>query len=313
MIIMRNSIYNAFLAFATERQNIFYKRIQNKKFPWTNDEILCKYKFTNAYRVCDRTTQYLIKNIIYNGNYGEEDIVFRILLFKFFNKIDTWRYIEDMLGKITYKNFTIEKYEKVLALAYHQQRKIFSGAYIMPSRCKTFNNNKKYQNYLQLLDYMMKNKIAIKVCSCKSLKQVYQTLLEFPMIGKFLAFQYAIDLNYSEIVDFSEMDFVVAGPGARSGIKKCFQNIGDFNPEQIIQYVTERQEREFERLHLNFHYLYGRRLQLIDCQNLFCEFDKYARMKFPDVEGLYHRTRIKRNYHINHIPIEYFYPPKWKL
>lgn len=41
-------------------------------------------------------------------------------------------------------------------------------------------------------------------------------------MGKFLAFQYAIDINYSELCDFSEMDYVVAGPGAHSGISKIF-------------------------------------------------------------------------------------------
>ena len=40
-------------------------------------------------------------------------------------------------------------------------------------------------------------------------------------MGDFLAFQLLIDLNYSNLTDFSEMDFVVAGPGARDGIRKC--------------------------------------------------------------------------------------------
>ena len=50
--------------------------------------------------------------------------------------------------------------------------------------------------------------------------------------------------------------------------------------------VTERQEDEFERLGLRFRDLWGRRLQLIDCQNLFCEVSKYARVKHPEIMGL---------------------------
>lgn len=37
-----------------------------------------------------------------------------------------------------------------------------------------------------------------------------------------LAYQYATDINYNEIVDFDEDEFVAAGPGAIDGVKKCF-------------------------------------------------------------------------------------------
>jgi hypothetical protein len=77
--------------------------------------------------------------------------------------------------------------------------------------------------------------------------------------------------------------------------------------------VTERQDQEFCRLGLEFKKLWGRKLQLIDCQNLFCEVDKYSRVKHPEFQGLTGRTRIKQKYHWNPSPIEYFYPPKWGI
>lgn len=93
-------------------------------------------------------------------------------------------------------------------------------------------------------------------------------LLSYPSLGRFLAFQYAIDINYSELCDFSEMDFVVAGPGARSGIAKLFSDTNGHSDEYIIRLMAENQESEFERLGLKFLYLGNRKLQLIDCQNL---------------------------------------------
>jgi len=36
---------------------------------------------------------------------------------------------------------------------------------------------------------------------------------DYPSLGDFLTFQFTIDLNYSEPIAFSEMEFVVAGPG----------------------------------------------------------------------------------------------------
>lgn len=34
----------------------------------------------------------------------------------------------------------------------------------------------------------------------------------------------------------------------------------------------------------------------VDCQNLFCEISKYARVAHPDVPGIANRHRIKRSY-----------------
>jgi len=75
----------------------------------------------------------------------------------------------------------------------------------------------------------------------------------------------------------------------------------------------DHQEEEFERLGLKFRNLWSRRLQLIDCQNIFCEVDKYARVKHPEVEGISGRTRIKQAYKRNAMPINYWYPPKWGI
>src|SRR5262249_26233538 len=124
----------------------------------------------------------------------------------------------------------------------------------------------------------------------------YKTLVRYPGLGRFLAFQYAIDLNYSEMLAFDEGDFVIAGPGAIDGISKCFNDIDQRSVEDVIYWVTERQDHEFQRLGLQFQDLFGRRLQPVDCQNLFCEIGKYARVAHPEVRGVAGRHRIKRRY-----------------
>ena len=59
------------------------------------------------------------------------------------------------------------------------------------------------------------------------------------------------------------MDFVVPGPGARDGIRKCFVDPGGLNEPELIRLMADLQEQEFERLSLNFQSLWGRQLQLI--------------------------------------------------
>jgi hypothetical protein len=52
---------------------------------------------------------------------------------------------------------------------------------------------------------------------------------------------------------------------------------------------------------------------LIDCQNLFCEVDKYARVAHPNVQSRSNRIRIKRRFLPSSGPIDYWYPPKWAI
>ena len=313
--LVPTSVYDTYWRFATERQEVFYSRIENKMFPWTDDEILKTYKFTNAYRASDRVSQYLIKNVIYDNNqYSPEDQCFRIILFKLFNKIETWEYLEKKLGEISYKTYDYSIYNQLLTQKLVNKEKIYSAAYIMPSGKSCFGFNKKHQNNLKLLENMMQTGIAKKIAKAKSLKELYEILLSYPTIGSFLAYQFAIDINYSELCDFSEMSFVVAGPGAKNGIIKCFKDLKGLEYEDIIKYVTERQEEEFEKRGLKFKTLFGRKLQMIDCQNLFCETDKYARIAHPDICGLNDRRRIKQQYVNRNLEnIVYFYPPKWGI
>ena len=52
------------------------------------------------------------------------------------------------------------------------------------------------------------------------------------------------------------MDFVMPGPGALDGIKKCFSDLGGYTEKTIIQYVAENQYTEFDKLNLNFKSLW---------------------------------------------------------
>lgn len=308
-------VYDTYWNFAAKRQDVFFNRLQNNNFPWTDDKIIQKYKFTNAYRASDRVSQYLIKNVIYNGEtYTSEDQCFRILFFKLFNKIETWEYIERILGEITYTSYNYERYNQLLTQRIENNERIYSAAYIMPSGKSSYGFDKKHQNNLKLLDHMMKTRLSQKIAKLKDLEELYKTLLNYPTLGSFLAFQFAIDINYSELCDFDEMSFIVAGPGAKNGIRKCFKDLKKYKYEDIIRYVAERQNFEFEKRGLEFKSLFGRSLQLIDCQNLFCETDKYARVAYPNISGVNDRKRIKQQY-VNHDleKIQYFYPPKWGI
>lgn len=309
-----STAYNTYWKFATERQNIFFKRFYGESYPWTKDEILKQYKFTNVYRATDRVSQYLIRNVINKGSQHPEDLFFRIILFKIFNRISTWEILELALGRISYEDYTFQRYDKILSEAMQIKNPIYSAAYIMASGQSKFGHQKKHQNHLKLVELMIKEKVPSRLELCKSMNEAYNLLHSYSTIGDFLAYQYITDINYSSLTNFSEMEFVKAGPGAKDGIVKCFKDFGQYSFEDIIRLMADNQKHEFNTLNLDFKNLWGRNLHLIDCQNVFCEVDKYLRVAQPEVMGCSQRTRIKQKYSTQkQEPIEFFFSPKWGI
>ncbi len=311
--ILKTKAYDTYWKFAYERQEIFYRRLKGERDCLTNDSVFKEYKFTNTYRICDRVSQYLVREVIYSDNYGVEDTFLRIILFKLFNKIETWQLLQYRLGEVCKENFDVELIGSFLDSEMNKGRVLYSNAYMMASGSKEFNVKRKHKAHLLLLKKMLNDGLPRKIEQSKSMEQAYNLLVDYPLIGKFLAYQYVTDINYSEIVDFSESEFTVPGPGARDGIKKCIPSLGKYSERDVIKLMAERQEYEFERLGLNFRYLGGRKLQYIDIQNIFCETDKYCRVVHPEILGLSKRTRIKQKFKRNDTSIKFFFPPKWKL
>ena len=304
-------VFDTYWRYAVARQNVFMARVDGAPPPWTGDPVLAAHRFTNVYRASDRVSQYLIRHVQYGAVRDAESTVFRTLLFKLFNRIETWNLLEESVGDITWQTFDFHYYARVLDRAFARGERLYSAAYIMPP--PNFGAVRKHRNHLRLLEAIMRDGAPLRLAKARSLEQVFEILAGYPSLGAFLAFQFAIDLNYSELLDFSEMDFVVAGPGACSGIAKCFTDTGGLSPGEVVRAVTEMADQEFAKRGLRFRTLWGRPLQLIDCQNLFCEVDKYARVAHPEVTEGSGRTRIKQRYRPRTTPISQWYPPKWGL
>lgn len=129
-VVPNGETFRYYLYFIQERMSIFWKKYECKEH-LTDDPILQKYKFTNIYRACDRVSQYLIKDVIYKDlrRYTPADVLLRILVFKVFNKIETWNYISG-LTDITIDSFNVERLSKALSQK-QQICPIFSNANMM--------------------------------------------------------------------------------------------------------------------------------------------------------------------------------------
>jgi alpha-glutamyl/putrescinyl thymine pyrophosphorylase clade 1 len=310
-VLQPTPVFDTYWRFASARQAVYEARLAARAWPWTKDPILAEHRFTNCFRAADRVSQTLIGDVIYQGPQEWEDVFFRTLLFKIFNKESTWQLLNRELGEVRWQTFDYHSYDRVLSAAFSRGERLYSAAYIVPP--PQLGEDRKHRNHLRLLELMMATGAPGRVLEAATMRQAYEVLLGYPALGPFLAYQFAIDLNYAPQLSFSEMDFVMPGPGARDGIRKCFGPAADGIEAEIIRYMAASQHEHFARLGLLFAGLRGRPLQLIDCQNLFCEVDKYARVAHPDIAGISGRTRIKQAYRQDAAPLRAWFPPKWGL
>lgn len=309
----RTEVFDIFWRFTAERHRIYEQRVAGLPGPWTDDRILQQYKFCNVYRAADRVSQALIKNVIYvDDTTAAEDLAFQIVLFRTFSNINTWLSLVEYLGrKPIVDDLRGNRLEEALSAIRAENGRLYTGAFIL---CATdaYGRGIKHLNHIDLFrDMFIARKLQEKILSAKSLRQVYDTLHQFPLMGDFMSYQVAIDLNYSELTPFSENDFTQPGPGALRGIKKVFENTGDYSPSDIVHWMVDRQDDEFTARGLTFNGLFGRPLQAIDVQNLFCETDKYCREALPNLKSA--RTRIKAKFAPSIQPLGAYFPPKWAV
>ena len=302
--------YDIFWSFASARQQVYRKRLEGNCGPLTSDPVLAKNRFTNAYRAADRVSQYLITNVIYDAKRSWRDTFSRILVFKIFNRIDTWEHLERAVGELTADALLKGHLDDAL-----QQRSkkmpLYSAAYIMPPPQNRFGP--KFERHLGLLRDMLVHGVHERIAETTTMSEAYRVLIAYESIGPFLAYQFVTDLNYSPYLEFTETEFVVPGPGALRGIRKCIADPGDFSAADLIRWMMDAQEHAFAERELVWFDLWGRDLQLIDIQNLFCEVDKYTREAHPELSRYAPGQRIKQRYRPLRTPLTAWFPPKWGL
>jgi hypothetical protein len=117
---------------AAERQRVYQARLDGDRPPWTGDEILSSHRFTNCYRAADRVSQALITQASYRGSQDPAEVLFRTLLFRIFNRPQTWNSLVTQIGEITWTEYSFRRYTAALAAKAAEGGPLYSAAYIMP-------------------------------------------------------------------------------------------------------------------------------------------------------------------------------------
>ena len=319
MVEFNKEVLNIWKHWIIERNRIYKrKEIDKLPAPWTEDPILKEFKFTNVKRWQDRESRWLINNIVNNDSLSYEDKIYNCILFRSWNKGNTF---EIICGKGITKNALMETPIEVFRKRIEDYTKEnpkyvwFTNAFNTGGVKQTWKYRGKHYNFnlknrveyddpelntpLRII-YMIRDCInkdfAGKIKTAKTAEKVFKTLRQIRGCANFLAYQIYVDLTYIKEFPFSEDEFVSAGPGCRRGENFLFKDRGGLSYEKALFYLRDHQDELFQDYNFKEEFSYlpekNRRLTVMDIENSMCELSKYCKV-------LYNTGRPKNKYHYN--------------
>lgn len=276
-----------FWRFINERQQVWHRRVvEGQAFPWSEDEILNEYRFTNVYRELDPGTQYAIQHIL-EKDALKSDKIFNIMMYRLIGRLET----HDYLGFKTIESFNSQVFEQELKYRRDVEDKpVFTGAY-MVSGYNQMGSSDKVENVAVIFDQLSSDEEFFeRLRSVEGIEDAYDVIRSKPGFGNFLSYQVLVDLLYpvdcyngGSVLPYSHDEWSSPGPGAQKGLKKLVDGFKGFSRLDVMRWLRENQSEEFDRLGIDFPYLKthdGRRLELslANIQNCLCEFYKYHKI-----------------------------------
>lgn len=251
-----------------EREKVRLAKLKGSPKPWTNDPILQAYRFCNVRRMDDKVSQWLDLHW-YTPNKNHKNMVIACVLARHFNQPQTLARIG--FPKVYNAGYIQSGLEHIEALK-RQGETTFNSAYIIRADGKFPNKAEMvfYETVQQFVD-------AKYIPRLNSMEDLVEELMQFRNIGSFMAGQIAADLRWATDGKFIDKDkWAAMGPGSARGMNRLHERDVK-SPLKQEQFLTELKEFvAFAKKALPASIT--SRLEMIDWQNCFCEFDKYSRV-----------------------------------
>jgi hypothetical protein len=255
--------------FINERHLIYLRKIRKEPFPWTEDPILQRYKFTNVFRENDATTVWFRENIR-DPLRDETEVALATIIFRWFNLIET--------GKVLVEHNLHREWDsdKCYSALVNQPQWV-TGAYII----KTPNGMDKLQGVCWSIDQIVHDKerfINELFASTSSLEEQWELLLPYPYMGPFMAYEVVTDWRHTWLGDEAKdiTTWANPGPGAKRGLNRIFGR--DLN-KQIKNHLFIEEMKDLLEMSSNFVHGQVPTLEMREIEHCLCEFDKYERVR----------------------------------
>lgn len=284
-----------FFAFCNERHAIYLRRQRGDAWPWTTDEILQKYKFTNVYRELDAGTVWLRKHIR-EPYMSHEELFFNIAIYRRYNRIEC----AEFLGFID--NYT-PAYEAHVEEYKRKGGKVFTSAYMTCAGIRdkdgTLSKSKVHQIFGIGFTALWERRKELEPTYDDNLQSAFDRFLaaKIPSFGPFIIYEIVSDLRWTRYLQNANdiMLWANPGPGAGRGIGRILGYDVRWNKEKFTyhEYVTQRsnyQDRDMQLYMMQYlldksnTYLesYMPPMEMRDVEHSLCEWDKYERARLGE-------------------------------
>jgi hypothetical protein len=295
-----------FLKFVSGRHQVFERRMSGlDPWTWAGQDPILNNKFTNVFRINDRGSQFLLKELLYDPEAEHEDIVMRAMLYRYTNKPEPWLDFYLHVGRYPILKDLFSG--RVGRLWRSLDYSVFNPCYKILVPLKKYHGLDKVTMVTHHVRDMVRDGVVSEILVSRSLKDIVETLQRVPGIGPFMSMQIATDIGYSPIFEEDwENDYIVSGPGSKRGAAIYAP---DQDPVHTIwtvqQHLNTLQEaRGLPQTRLQVAPGVWRTPSLMDIQNCFCEFQKYMRIHRGESRG----TSFKQKSEM--VP-KMWYPGKW--
>lgn len=309
MIMQQEKVEN-FFAFARERHAIYELRKDDQPWPWTDDTILRRYKFTNVFRELDRTTLWFSEHVRDRMRH-DPAVLLATVVFRWFCKQEIGEVIFEQKSLLSGNETPWDLFLRTNdpSVLEHPIRTLFpngpwvTGAYMIKSptgmnkltgilrQCQKFHESSNWRVVAGNPELTMKS--------------FTEWLTTHEGQGPFLAYEVACDLRYTYLLERAPDHDTWAniGPGARRGLNRLVDrrnaNPRNGKPKNVWGLpIKEPVALELMSELLNYsrreHYWpqCWPRWDMRTVEHTLCESDKYARVKNNEgntPKQIYHR------------------------
>lgn len=279
-----------FFAFMTKREQLRLAKEKGVPWPWSDDDILNTYKFTNVKREHDRTTVWMRRH--WTGpheNRPAGEIIFNCALFRYFG---TMEFAAAVGWQDAYDP------EKVIEAAERRHRaglRVFTAAYIIPSLGIQRPKHEAVCRIILASVWNAREDLADTATQTRSWRAVADRLRQLPGFGGtgFLAKEVLQDVMQTPVLRHAadRNTWCPAGPGARRGLNRIYgrplnQQVPEATALKEMLFLFEQAPAALPP--------FRPALDLHDIQFQLCEFDKYERVRLGEgrPKALYRPFRV---------------------
>lgn len=259
-----------------ERHRIYLKRQAGEPKPWTEDEAMLAFKFTNAFRELDRGTLAL-RNMISSSEYEDAGLIaWNIIWYRLFN-VDT---------HAVDPGFCVEPSH----LAARLRRKKVYGEQIFTAAHMTVGKAgiSKLEFMIPTCEKLYEDRDEIvDLCREKpNLLEVWRSLQKYMGIGEFIAYEIVTDFRWYDCLlsDANDIMFWVnIGPGCRRGLRRLGLAENMRSILMLWELAPDYLEGHVIKHHSKFCGAHGMDVEwppfeLREVEHSLCEFDKWCRV-----------------------------------